>query len=108
MTVNTAEDLLLVDNVQAVTLTLKRAAGDVTVTIDHANGGQLQKSQEEGIEGNVYPWTIPDVELNPASNGYEIRPDDVLNDGIHNYVVLTASQGACGGKWNATTVRDRE
>lgn len=107
MTVDIASDLLLVDNVQTVTLTLKRAAGDVAIEIEHANGGQLQKSQDEGIEGNVYPWTIPDVELNPASDGNEVRTDDELDDGIHVYLVLNASQGACGGKWNLTTVRKR-
>ena len=107
--INLAEDLLLVDNVQSVTLTLKRSSGDVSVTIDHANNGPLDKNLDSsfGTEGNAYAWTIPDVELNPASEGREIRPQDELNDGTHVYVVLTASNGACGGKWTLTTNRKK-
>ncbi|MBS0207143.1 MAG: hypothetical protein JSS49_30070 [Planctomycetes bacterium] len=107
--VNTAEDLLLVDNVQTVTLTLKRASGDVSIDIDHANNGPLDKNLEAsyGTEGNVYSWTIPDVELNPAGDGREIRPLDELNDGTHDYVVVASTNGACGGKWTLTTNRKK-
>ena len=106
--VDIAEDLLLLDNVQSVTLTLKRTT-DVTVTIDHANNGLLKKSKDQqyGTEGNLYSWTIPDVELNPSANGREIRPDDELNDGTHTYIVLIADNGACGGKWTLTTTRKK-
>lgn len=106
--VNTAEDLLLMDNVQSVTLTLKRTT-DVTVTIAHANNGPLAKSRDGqyGTEANAYSWTIPDVELNPSSNGREIRPDDELDDGTHVYVVITATNNACGGKWTLTTNRKK-
>lgn len=106
--VDIAEDLLLLDNVQLVTLTLKRST-DVTVTINHANNGPLKKSKDQqyGTEGNLYSWTIPDVELNPSANGREIRPDDELNDGTHIYIVLTADNGACGGKWTLTTTRKK-
>lgn len=106
--IDIGSDLLLLDQVQTVTLTLMRTT-NVVIEINHANKGVLSKDQDSQFnsEGNGLQWIIPNVELNAGNNDYEIRPQDELNDGVFNQVVVSAKCDALGGKWVVITNRKK-
>ena len=108
-TVNTAEDLDLIDNTQSVTLSLIRTDGTNSVSIPNALKGDLSKdlSSQFNLEGNGSSWLIKAAELNPSSNGGEIQVDDEITSGTEVHVVLSAQLKANDGYWHCVTNRKK-
>jgi len=113
MQIDHRSNYLVWDDVESVSVVLKRHSGDVTVSCDYALRDDDVRSdvQFEGIgtDQATVEWSIADAELNPlAIEGREIRRDDQIvdSDGVV-FRVVGASRLVQNSKWVAITVQDR-
>lgn len=101
------------DDVESVSVILKRNGGDVTVACDYAlrNDDVRSDVQFEGVgtDQAIVEWSIADADLNPlASEGREIRRnDEIVDEGGVVFRVVGASRLVQNSKWVASTVQDR-
>ena len=116
MQIDHRSDYLVWDDVESVTVVLKRNTangGDVSIGCDYARRDDDVRSdvQFEGIgtDQASVEWSIPDAELNPlGTEGREIRRDDQIVDGDPiTFRVVSAGRLVDNSKWVAITVQDR-
>lgn len=100
------------DNTEAVTVILIRSGGNTSVPIDIAKRTAISKTDilvdSSLMESDSAAWNIPEVLLNPASNGRRLKRDDVIVDasGRRWRVSLVDLQHA-GSRWRAACSLER-
>lgn len=115
MTLPVDQDLLLADNNQTVTVTVKRSAGDTQIEVAGALKRALNRPQESFsgvvLQGNELVWNIP----NEGLSGDEIEPGDTITeDAIADidansvvWTVLTVAKLTFGTRWRAVCRKQR-
>jgi hypothetical protein len=94
-----ADDCLLVDGVETVTL-----HGTSAIAVDGAKRGRLALSEIEfrqvGLEASDITWILPVVSL----AGVEPRRGDAIEDaaGVH-WTILSVARSPLSGVWRAVT-----
>ena len=108
MAIDVSTDHEIFDNVEALTITLKRNAGDTTVEVTKALPQQVDRSEAEGagvrLTGQTKQWSIAVAEMGSS----EISEGDTATDSDDVvWTIRSAALKAWDSSWVIICQRER-
>lgn len=114
VTLDISDDYAIFDNPESVTVTLKRASGNDTATVDNALRGALSRDQVLALGGSLMAdhctWFIPNDQLISGGASRVIKPKDTIAPSGEVWTVSDAKMVAAGGSksgWQCWCVKER-
>ena len=100
------------DDTEAGSVVLKRNAGNTTVTIGTMLREELTSAdgtiEGVGVDAKAIRFVVPNVLLNPSSNGRVIKRNDVIvGANAIRYQVLSVDLVFAGAEWTCITTPER-
>src|SRR5262245_58997084 len=94
-----AQDALAFDGAENVAVTLRRADGQIALSVAGALRGPLARGERDfagvTLSGDEVVWHVPDAAL----AGNEIHPGDSISAGAQAWVVVAVEHSTLGTRW---------